>query len=1712
MSQEVQGMLIQLEATTAQLRREMASADDVVARTTRQIDRNLSNVDEAFDRAGQRAQQGASLIRGAFAAIAGAGLVGGMIKQIDSVGQMSDRMRELTGSAGEYNQVQARLLQTAKQTYRPLQEAQELYLLTADSIKGMGYNTQQALDITDSFSYLLVTNASSADKARSALDAYSKSLMTGKVGADEWRSILSAMPTVVKALADATGMSVEEIKRLGIEGKLSLDDLNKGFLNTVEANQAAAERMRASVTDALVNINTAIGVYLGRAEEGVGAADALASALGVVADNIEVVAAVVGGVAAGAMAAYTAKAAAATVETVRGIKAAIADRAARIAQADATLQAAIAEQRKAQTSVLLAAREAQAARGTAVQTQMSIQLAQARQREAAATVAVTAAQAGLKTASTGLLALLGGPMGLALLAGTAAASFLLLRDNAEEATSKLPDLAAGVDQVRKAFLELGKAEQKIELTRLSQQIDEEKAAAIASLAELREAYANALYGASGNRLPTAEAEAALGRLNQAMAQAQQGVAVNWLEIAESMQGVRGISETLVDKTLAVAASQEASGRAVGELTGRQLLLTSALQENTAAQVENNAAQAGMSKSAADYIAAIEKRTAAVRDGNDPIAQANRHIQEHGKYTADETAAILKAAAAQKAAQDERTKATTGRKASTKSITDQISAIDALIAKYDPATKAQKDYDAGMALADAQYKANKLSAEQYQKVVQGLYADLNKPIWAQHNKQADEAAKRIKAVDDAVQGVLDRLDPATAAARKYAAEQKSITDAMREHPEHADEFRGALEKLRAEYDDNQRAASQWGQFTERALDSVDQSFAAAWKNIDQGFSGFADSLKDAFKNLLAELAHLAITRPILMQIGTALGVGGLAGQSSGLLGSLGGGDSAGGGMDVFSLVKNGYNIANSGFGQAVAQGWGSGGLSGAVSGGWNYGSSAIGGLFGSGAASGGGSAIADYTGAQFGNWVGAQNAAATTWGGAATGLGSIMGGLSGAYMGYQNAGVKGAVAGGLGGWGGGTLGTMAGAAAASALSGTAMGAALGSVLPGIGTVIGAALGAAFGSKLFGGDWETKDAGLAFGVEGGDLSAQSFEYQKKKGGLFSSNKKRTKYNALDAESEAQFQGIFDATEDGVSDLLARVGISVEEGALDGLSIARRQISTQGKTDEEVQQLIGEWFSHVSDRMVAEIDGGTKGIGYSFEELAARIQSFELFNATLDTINVTLLELIPNSMAIANNLVAVAGGMEQYQTSLAGYYDNFFSDAEKTEGAIKAITEAFESADITLASSREGYRAMLEAVDLTSVAGQSMFSSLLSMAAQADAYYDILDQRAAQAAQDASNSYSLAFSAVQRAAAAEKSAAAKVYEARVSSFNDMAATATGRISELTSISGALNTALKALRGTSADAVQMLRANALAVLDSALATSRSDGSIAGIANLPDALDTIGRNNTDLYGSMEDFARDQGVTANIISELEATSGKQLTAEKQLLKTVEEMVRTAQWQYDAEMARIDSQLAYAQAQVDAVNGVNTSVLSMAAAIANLNSTMLRALATGAAGGSGAASANTPGNNASIVDGLYQSILGRDPDSAGAAYWAGQLQSGAIDYAAVAAAIERDAKINGELPAFAMGGMHRGGLRLVGENGPELEVTGPARIYSNSQTAAMLGGSGGDTAAEVRGLRADLAGMTDALKSVAKHTMQTARRVEYLERWDVDGAPPERAIA
>jgi lambda family phage tail tape measure protein len=721
-----------------------------------------------------------------------------------------------------------------------------------------------------------------------------------------------------------------------------------------------------------------------------------------------------------------------------------------------------------------------------------------------------------------------------------------------------------------------------------------------------------------------------------------------------------------------------------------------------------------------------------------------------------------------------------------------------------------------------------------------------------------------------------------------------------------------------------------------------------------------------------------------------------------------------------------------------------------------------------------------------------------------------------------------------------------------------------------------------SKLFGTGYQTKDSGLSLQATDGDLVAQSYQDQKKKKGLLGgSNKKRTVYGELGDDQEQQLQELYAATQIGVIDLVKQIGVTVEDGAFDAMKIAEMKISTQGKTDEEIQTAVSSWFSYASDVMVATLDKGVGGFGYSFTELARRINVFTGFNAQLDLIGVKMYKLSAEGMELANAMVEAAGGTEAMTANINTYYDKFFSDTEKTSDALKAvrkqfsdmnvtlpetragyrdmvsaidltteagqklfleltasaanaasaydilearqatyysafysesentarsvaaITDEFKKANVTLPSTRAGYRAMVEGIDKTTESGKKLYDTLMALSGDADAFYKAQEQTSAASVASAMSVANAAMSSLQRAVNAEKTKLTNAYNDQVKALNAVAAAAQASISDLTTMGSALDAALKSLNGTSDTTVKMLRAQAQATIAAALAFAQGGGSLGGYAGLTDALATVSDNDTDLYSSLEDFNREQGRTANIVAQLSAINGDQLSVQEKALKAAQDQLVTLQAVYEAQIQALDDQLAQAQAQLDALNGIDNSVISVAAAIAALNAAIMAALA---AQPKGSAAANTPGNNSTLLDAVYQSVLGRDPDAAGQAYWSGLLQSGGIDYAGLAAQIKADAQANGELPHYAKGTNNwDGSPALVGEFGPEIVTDnnlGGSTIYPAQRSRSLLSGGQGSSQ--------DATDAQNWREKALKKLNEIARNTGWLDIWNSDGLPGERA--
>ncbi|GHT90035.1 hypothetical protein AGMMS49545_02190 [Betaproteobacteria bacterium] len=548
----------------------------------------------------------------------GVGQISGLVEMVDEFGQMESRIKMATASTAEFEEVQSHLVATAHNTYRPLAEAQEMYIRTAGSLKNIGYNTQQTLAITDSLSYSMVKNAASGERASAAISAFSRALEMGKIQSTQWQTILAAVPTLVDDIARATGKAADEVRKLGAEGegKLPLQDLLEGLRLSAASNAEDALKMPIAIRDALTNLRTEMQVFLGQSDLVKGGAAGISAAIEGLAKHLDVLAkvAIVGAEAAlirfvaGAL-----KATHATRQKQAAIVSEIQSNAA-LAQSELTVSQRIAarataEFEMAQTTLAAARADEAAARAALIRAQ-NIGITVVRQRmmtkatadhaaalnalaiaenranaagnaraaamggqaaatltarTAAETAAAATAQAGamgkLAGAGRAALGIFGGPVGLAVTVGLVAAQFLIFRDNGEKAAvgirdliAELGDLNRSIDDATLKFGALGQAQKTAALQGLAEEVEKQKDAYAAVAKEIYRITDKELRGFWAK--PTAESKAAMEAIERYTADMMHGTKASFWAMSGAAKVAANGNRELEARLIALAGEAE----------------------------------------------------------------------------------------------------------------------------------------------------------------------------------------------------------------------------------------------------------------------------------------------------------------------------------------------------------------------------------------------------------------------------------------------------------------------------------------------------------------------------------------------------------------------------------------------------------------------------------------------------------------------------------------------------------------------------------------------------------------------------------------------------------------------------------------------------------------------------------------------------------------------------------------------------------------------------------------------------------------------------------------------------------------------------------------------------------------------------------------------------------------------------------------------------
>lgn len=898
---------------------------------------------------------------------------------------------------------------------------------------------------------------------------------------------------------------------------------------------------------------------------------------------------------------------------------------------------------------------------------------------------------------------------------------------------------------------------------------------------------------------------------------------------------------------------------------------------------------------------------------------------------------------------------------------------------------------------------------------------------------------------------------------------------------------ALERKRAATD-LQEAQKQMQEEWQRTTDDINKSLTDALLRGFEDGKGFAKNFRDTLKNMFRTLVLQPLIRPIVAWSGGMLSMlmGGMAGAAQGGagggLGNMGGFNFSGfGGMNNLGMLGSyGQMFANGA--TLLQQGWG---------------------------------AFSDNLAAL---WTNGQYGSAF-----ASGAGAAMSALGGIFGGRA---IGQALSGGYSAWG------RSGNSAVN--TGTAAGAAIGSFIPGVGTAIGALVGGALGgvvNRLFG--RKLKDYGIegTFGGEEG-FSGRAWKYYK--GGWFRSNK--TRYEALDEETRQTLAKPYQAVRDQLRAYAEALNIPTDK--LNSVTHTLR-LSLQGLKPEEIQQryteALGAAQEALAESLLREAEGQqmerlARGLMENFtvkaqdaaSQLQTRsyfrrdgetaVQTLERMAASLATVNSafallgrTLFEASVRSGDMASRLVELFGqgqeGRNAFTQAVGSYYQNFYSETERKENARRAITQqiqdlGLQAPDLQSANARAQFRALVDGLDLTTDAGRRAFAALMRLQGAVAEVTEAAED-ATQAERRRAEALKEALDAAQKATDAALSALEKAIDRQIGSLQTALQAAQDLASEARSVMQTAHAAARQLYGQTGAGNAMLAAQGQAFIRNALTSARA-GVLPDATELSRAIEAArGGLTMDNYATVAEYERDQLVMAGRLQEIGDKAGGQLTL-------AEQQVAHLKTQIDL----LTQQKEYWREQIAAMRGQGETLRSIDQALDWLRQKMQAERAaqqaangsatgqSGSTGGSGSGFGPGPATPAHTLS--YDANTGR-LDVGGGIYIdfrtgerhyadgsVGRLNRAELDLFRYRA-LERGIRI----PQFASGGWHRGGLALVGEEGPELvHFAQPARIYNSADTRGMLAGDSGSSA-EVAALRQDVAALRALLERIADASQRSA---------------------
>ncbi|MBI3157587.1 MAG: tape measure protein [Burkholderiales bacterium] len=211
-----------------------------------------------------------------------------LAQMADGFTSLNARLALVTGGTSQASAQFGRLLDIANRMQQPVQEVGQLYIGLARSADNLGASQKDMTRFTEGVAASLRLSGTSSQAAAGALLQLSQMMAGTTVQAQEFNSLIDGAPELLRVVAanlDGTGVSMGELRRRVLDGKLGTKDFFDAFLAGSDKLSAVAQQMPPTIGGALTEIsNNALRLVGSLDREMGGISTSIARGLKAVAD------------------------------------------------------------------------------------------------------------------------------------------------------------------------------------------------------------------------------------------------------------------------------------------------------------------------------------------------------------------------------------------------------------------------------------------------------------------------------------------------------------------------------------------------------------------------------------------------------------------------------------------------------------------------------------------------------------------------------------------------------------------------------------------------------------------------------------------------------------------------------------------------------------------------------------------------------------------------------------------------------------------------------------------------------------------------------------------------------------------------------------------------------------------------------------------------------------------------------------------------------------------------------------------------------------------------------------------------------------------------------------------------------------------------------------------------------------------------------------